>query len=482
MKSAAPLRPPGRSLFARRQRGAVLIVALLLATVIGIALVTYLRLSNTSLNISQRNFYDNSAMNLAETGLERALYCLNQNQVNGLPLADAWPAADGWTTNPATHVATATFSGFGLGPNTVGSIKVYVRNYDLPVGSTVVIVSNSTITLGDGGPPLQKFVEVTLARRNLFAGLVAKNSLRGDSNLRVDSWSSTNPATGTYTPYAPGLARAAGPIGVVATGNGALNLGDNPAIYGTVNTGGGTVSRTGSARLSNVVGGSGWNTGLENRSFTYTFPAITVPTPSVVNNITSSITTTVSFPRVGDMPASDGKYYYNFASGAGISYSSGTMTIRQPVVFLMNNHSGATAIRTSSAASFVYGSFAGDNGSFTVYTNGNINFDSGANWFQNRAPVNTAIYGTNPTGQTFVTRGGGTFYGSIIAENATINFDSGTNIMGAFCCRDMTLLGGVNFHYDESLSMVGGGGYKVTKWKELQSATERAAYAAVLNF
>lgn len=472
---------PARRLPANRERGSVLITAMLFATIIGISLVSYLKLSNSSLTVSQRNFYDNSAMNLAETGLERALYCLNQNQVNGLSLADAWPTADGWNTDTGTHVATGTFTVSDIGPNTSGTIKVYVRNFDLT--GTVVIVSKSTVSIsnGNGGPPLSKLIEVTLSRRNMFAGLVAKNSIRGDSNLKVDSWAST-PSPGTYQPYAAGLATAAGPIGVVATTNGALNVGDNATIFGTVSSGGGTISKTGASKLANTVGGTGWNTGLENKAFTYTFPTIVVPTPSATNWVAANITASVTLPRTGDVPASDGKYYYSFAAGKGIAYSSGTMTINQPVVFLMTSHSGVNAINTSSAATFRYGTATGDNGSFTVYTDGNINFDSGANWFQNKAPVNTAIYGTNTTNQTITTRGGGTFYGSIIAENATINFDSGTNIMGAFCCKAMTLLGGVNFHYDVSLGQIGGGGYKVTKWKELQSAAERASYASVLNF
>jgi len=272
----------------------------------------------------------------------------------------------------------------------------------------------------------------------------------------------------------------------VAAANGALSVGDNPTIYGTAGTGGGSISKTGSkpsVTLSNVVNVKGvWNAALENKAFTYTFPPIVVPSPSVLNTISSSITASITFPRAGDVPASDGKYYYNFAAGSNIEYSSATMTIRQPVVFIMNNHSGTLAVHTGSDATFTYGTALGDNGSFAFYTNGNINFDSGANWFSNKAPINTAIYGTNPTGQTIITRGGGTFYGSIIAETASINFDSGTNIMGAFCCKDMTLRGGVNFHYDESLALVGGGGYKVTKWKELQSATERSVYTAALNF
>lgn len=465
------------------ERGSVLIVAMLLAGIIAISLVSYLKLSNSALNISQRNFYDNSAMNLAETGLERALYCLNQNQVNGVALATAWPSSDGWTINTTTHVATATFTINNIGPNTTGTIKVYVNNFDL--NGTIVIVSKSSVQTTNGGPPLSKFIEVTLSKRNMFAGLVAKNTIVGDSNLKVDSWTSTNATTGAYSPYSSGLAQATGPIGVVSASNGALSVGDNASIAGTVNTGGGTISKSGASKLTNTVGGTGWNTGLENKSFTYTFPPIIVPTPSATNYISANITASVTFPRAGDVMASDGKYYYSFAAGKGINYASNTMTVTKPVVFIMTSHSGVNAIYTSSAATFTYGIAAGDTtsqGSFNIYTDGNINFDSGANWFQNKAPVNTGIWGTNSTAQTFTTRGGGTFYGSIIAENATIAFDSGTNIMGAFCCKAMTLLGGVNFHYDASLGMIGGGGYKVTKWKELQTAAERATYTSQLNF
>ncbi|MBI5423005.1 MAG: hypothetical protein HZA32_02890 [Opitutae bacterium] len=462
------------------ERGAVLIVAMLLAAIIAVALASFIKLSTSSLNLGRRNFYGTAALNLAEAGLERALYCVNRNQVDGVALATAWSSADGWTTNSGTHVATATFSGFTPGPNATGSTKVYVRNYDLT--GTVLMVAKSTITVPDGGPPLEKFIEVTLASRSVFAGLVAKTSLRGDSNLYVDSWISTNPSTGAFTPYSTAVRRGFGPLGVVASGNGALNVGDNPTIYGTVNTGGGTIGRSGSAKLTSTPGGSGWNTALENRSFTYAFPTVTVPTPSAVNTISTNITSNVTFPRGGDVAASDGKYYYNFASGKVISYAANTMTIKQPVVFMMTNHTGVNAISTSDHATFTYGTAAGDNGSLTIYTNGNINFDSGANWFANGAPARTTIYGTASSSQTFTTRGGGTFYGSVIAENAAINFDSGTNVMGAFCCNTMQLLGGVNFHYDEALGSSGGGGYRITKWKELQTAAERNVYASALSF
>lgn len=457
-------------------RGTVLIVAMLLAAIIAVALASYINLSNTSLKLGRRTFYGTAALNLAEAGLERALYSLNRYAVDGVALTTAWSSTDGWTTNTSTHVATATFSGFTPGPNATGTVKVYVQNYDLT--GTVLLVSKSTITLPDRGPPIEKLIEVTLTNRSVYAGLVAKTSLRGDSNLYVDSWISTD-SSGTFTAYSTTVRRAAGPIGVVASGNGALNVGDNPTIYGTANTGGGTVSKTGSAKLTSTIGGTGWNTSLESHSFTYAFPSITVPTPATTNTISANITANITLPRATDVAAADGKYYYAFASGKGVSYASNTMTINQPVVFLMTNHTGVNAIYTSSAATFRYGATTG---SLTVYTNGNINFDSGANWFANGAPARTTIYGTATTTQTFATRGGGTFYGSIIAPNAALNLDSGTNIMGGFCCDTMQLLGGVNFHYDESLGSTGGGGYRISKWKELQTAAERATYSSQLSF
>lgn len=50
----------------RSARGSVLIVAMLMAAIIGISLVSFIKLSNNSLKQANRTFYANSAMNLAE--------------------------------------------------------------------------------------------------------------------------------------------------------------------------------------------------------------------------------------------------------------------------------------------------------------------------------------------------------------------------------------------------------------------------------
>lgn len=117
--------------FPRRDRtsGSVLLVALLLSAIIGVVLVTYLKLSNNSLKVSQRTFLQNSAVNLAEMGVERALTSFNK-AVSGD--TSAWA---GWTING--NVATRTISGFVPAPGATGVIKLYVQNQNSGETTTI---------------------------------------------------------------------------------------------------------------------------------------------------------------------------------------------------------------------------------------------------------------------------------------------------------------------------------------------------------
>ena len=54
-------------------RGSVMITAMILTLAMGIALVSFLKLGQTTLEISNRAFHANAAMNLAESGLEQAM-------------------------------------------------------------------------------------------------------------------------------------------------------------------------------------------------------------------------------------------------------------------------------------------------------------------------------------------------------------------------------------------------------------------------
>ena len=73
------------------QRGSVLITVLILAAIVAISLTSYLSLTTTAARLSNRTYLGNVCMNLAETGLEQAVWSFNQDTSG---ITTAW---DGWT-------------------------------------------------------------------------------------------------------------------------------------------------------------------------------------------------------------------------------------------------------------------------------------------------------------------------------------------------------------------------------------------------
>ena len=150
-----------------RERGSVLLTALIFSMIIAISLASYISLGRTNLQLSNRAFYANAAINLAETGLEQAMWSINK-AVDGD--AHAWA---GWTVSG--NNAWRNFSGFNYDANSVGNVRVYVQNHTL--GLSPVIIARSSIT-PFSSTPIEKWIMVRLEKRSEFAnGLVAKNNL-----------------------------------------------------------------------------------------------------------------------------------------------------------------------------------------------------------------------------------------------------------------------------------------------------------------
>jgi hypothetical protein len=99
----------------------VLIVALLLAALVSISLVSYIKLSTTSMKLSQRSFFADAASNLVETGLEEAIWSFNQMGAGTL-VATAWNA-NGWATNSSSVGCVMVTSG-GSGYTTAPTVSL----------------------------------------------------------------------------------------------------------------------------------------------------------------------------------------------------------------------------------------------------------------------------------------------------------------------------------------------------------------------
>jgi len=96
----------------KSERGAAMLAALCLAMVFALCLSSYIALCYTSLRMSTRNLMSSHSIELAEAGLEQALYAVNNNDWN--------PAL--WTT--AAGNATGTLTGFTFENGATGSIAL----------------------------------------------------------------------------------------------------------------------------------------------------------------------------------------------------------------------------------------------------------------------------------------------------------------------------------------------------------------------
>jgi Tfp pilus assembly protein PilX len=480
----------------RSNRGSTLIVTMLLAAIVSISLVSYLKLSNNSLKQANRTFYSNSAMNLAEVGLEEAIYCFNQLD-NVATATDAWPhaspvtTASPWTLNntaynstssPNTPYAVATFSGFDVGPNTTGSVKVYVHHHTALAGATPVIVAKSTITMADGSPPISKYIEVTLRKRSLFAnGLVARNNVSWVGHPMADSWDSHGDTTTPATAYSSGI-RTANVIVASIAGNIGLAGGE---VWGYTKTGEFGVSTGGSVH---PLGTSTNDPTRRTNDFNATFPNPTVPNPATTNPINASITSSRTFPAAGDVSvvvAGVTTYYYTFSASANIQLAGSdtlSITAGKNVVFLMQGKSSTTAIQVTGNAGIDVNAAS----SFNVYTDGNISIAGNGMANDNNYAATNMFWGTNPTSQTIDISGNGNLTAVVYAPNADVSLNGGgtSGLMnGAVVGKTITMNGGTEFHYDDALGrLTTGNPFGISKWRELQSYSERAAYATQLAY
>ncbi|MEO7597795.1 MAG: hypothetical protein ABIV50_02600 [Opitutus sp.] len=486
------------------RRGSVLITSLIFAAITGVALASYLALCRSSLQLANRSFYANSAMNVAEIGIEQTLACFNNIDNVGSPTA--WPSAataatttlpafSGWTLNSGTATATGTYSALTVGPNTLGSVKMYVHYYDGSGIYTPVIVAKSTVQTPNGRN-LDKYIEVTLRKRSRYGyGLVAYGNISWSGVPSAKSWNS-NPDNDTSTAAVPYTSIAQNTANVVVGSvNGNISLGSG-TVYGYAKTGpGGTIS---GGTVQGLTGGE--DASRRTDDFNATFPDPSLPTydssgaavttVSAAINGSSAVTGTViasgslKFGAGTGAPSQviDGKTVYVYVfTGAGLINLNGsnTITMSGNCMFLMQGKSGTTAITINGSQ----GVIIPNNSSLTVYTDGNITMSGNSTVNNNPSPDSMLIKGTNPTSQTISIGGTADIKAVLDAPHAAVSLSGTQSFQGAVIANTINMNGTPDFIYDDSLAAITTGNpYGISKWKELQSNTERAAYSSSLNF
>lgn len=210
---------------ARRIRASVTLVSLCLTTAIGIALTSYLALCTRSGQFSTRLLQQDRARELAQVGLEEALWALNQN---------SWSASgpDGttaWAVSGANRTTTLAYTFSGQGGT--GQIALTVANYASAGPTWPTVTSAATLTL-PSGETFTKTLQATTTPAPLFGNAIASS----DSYVSfvaagtVDSWNS-DPDNNTATAAVPYSFTAGNPSNYAA-----VVAGKDNGTYGVVLT------------------------------------------------------------------------------------------------------------------------------------------------------------------------------------------------------------------------------------------------------
>jgi hypothetical protein len=483
-------RAESRGLPRATSRGSLLIVAMILTAVIGISLASYIRLGLQSQKISNRALYNNAAINLAENGLEEAMYSINQMVDNPSYGWTGWSTTGTGANDDAKRRFPSSSGTYSFDQNATGYVRVYVYNYK-GINSPV-IVARSTINLGGGSSTsIEKWIEVTLTRTSKFAnGLVAKDTIlfRGN-NPSVDSWNSdpghgTSGHTCSYTAFSSANKNDAGSVGSISVAIDSV-LVKQADVWGYVSTNGDdptdAVGNNGSIKGEDTPSGVKVDPNRVSTSFSASFDAVSTPD-------TSSLTT------LGDISSpttlgTAGTATTILCDEISLSGNSKILTIVGDVTLVISAGPGENAINITGNSS---GITVAANSSLKIYTAGDISLTGQGITNTSGAPKNVQIYGTSTstsTDQAIKVAGGGSFSGCIYAPNGSVELRGDGSMWGSVVAEDIDLTGNANFHYDESLGNLDAGNpFRVGSWKELTledesgTTSDRAGYRTDLSF
>jgi hypothetical protein len=460
------------------RRGSLLIVAMILCAVIGISITSYLSLGRTGMEISNRAFYNNGAMNLAENGLEQAVFAINKTVDNA---SWSWES-NGWTV--MGNNARQAWVGYEFGQGTTGMVRSYV--YDHTAGAAPRIITRSTVTIGGANSQaIEKWIEVQLRRTSKFAnGLVAKDTIqfRGN-NATVDSWNSDPDNDGAaLIPYSDAVKNDNGSVGSISVSVNAVAI-NNADIFGYASTGGALPSVGNQGRVGDFNQGAGtMDMSRVATDFTASFDPVTLPTTG----------SAVAAIGNGDLPTTLGTVgastILRIPSITANGGAEKILTIEGDVTLIITAAARDDALSLTGQSSIVIA----PGSSLKIYTDGDVDITGGgvANGGTTSGtanqPLNFQIWGTSTNtiqDQEISVKGNGVYSGVIYAPNASVTMVGDTDVLGSIVAEDITVTGNSKFHYDESLANFGTGNpYRVSKWKELTSAADRSAVSAVVSW
>jgi len=452
-----------------RERGAALLAALCFASVLAIALSSYITVCYRSLQMSTRNMNSARSVELAEVGMEEALWALNKND---------WT---GWTLTGTT--ATKTVSGFTYDNGATGSVTATVTNYnDSGPGNRTLTVTGTT-TLGDG-TTTSRTLTSTSAKTPLFVNAVAATAARTASTgiVSFSSGGTVDSYDSSLGDYAAGTATYSATVASGATGASSATValvnaqvkGYAASLYASGPSYSTSAKLLGSAVAvpSQYQAPTNASVDLRRISSSPYQPSFSILTPSLTGATLVTNPAAGTALTLGVAGETAPRVYY--CTGIDMRTNNTQIVVNGPAQLVITG-----------SGNFYCGLYGGDSntkiqiattGSLEVFTAGDIAIYQGGIDNLTKNPKKCAIYGTNsltaPDMNTATA-----FYGVIYTPTGDFKVISNNAIYGAIVANKVAFTGSAPVvHYDLNLRTVAANDFRgleqpfaVSNWRETTS-------------
>lgn len=406
-------------------QGSILLVALILSLIMGMALGSYLYLTQGQEQSVARSQRWNSALDVAEAGIEE-----------GLAQANYTPhdfSLNGWTANGSSYgPQNRTLVG--------GHYIVTIQG-----GTTPTIYSTGFVTAPITGTSISRAIRVTTQVMPLFnvgLGAVGNINMNGHT-VATTSWNSQTNTLSTNGQYDPSKTSTNGDV---ASEGGIVNVG-NDTINGNLYLGPTATYASGSNQVTGTIYGD----------YNVNFPDVVLPSSAATAPAPLNINGTnwISGPSGSSYTVNDNQPIYVSPGLTNITIFVRTPNWSPSSITLATNLSGL------SSAPYL-----------TVYDEGNSvtlggNSTGGA---IAATPLNFIFYGL-PSLTSITLSGTSTFIGAIYAPEANLNLNGGgssNDLLGAAIVNNATMNGHYTLKYDEGLAQFGPAkGFVANSWQEL---------------
>jgi hypothetical protein len=457
------------------ETASVFIIAMCMIAVFAVVLGSYLTLVSGQADAVSRSQNYETAIPVAESGVEEALALLNKNYPNIVSTV-AWTnnlTSDGWSSMTSSNTTTKS--------NSVASGNYYYVTISNGVGSAPTITSAGVVPFIEHAwaatsagntnysattVALVRTLQVQTTSQSLFSDAIsAKGDITFSGGANVDSFNSANTNWSVNGQYSPTKVHDQARVGTDGKLTAAIRGSGVVTIRGYVNTGpGGTVGTTGNTSIGDNNWVSNSTVGIEasrsNDNFNVTFPDISAPTGTYFEVPSPGIVGGTNYTMVFE-----GSQFWGTSN---VMYETSISMSGQQKAIVTG---GAVTIYIPSSGSFGNSGqafiYVAPGSSVSIYCAASSASLSGNSFAGATNAEDIAFYGL-PTCTSVSYSGNASYIGTIYAPEADFSSSGNGAVIGALMANTFSFSGNATVHYDENLGKIGPStGFVATNWQEI---------------